>query len=77
VSFDRSSWTVRYEDMMYDARTQRNCQDGLKTGVDEFDSFAFGFPTAIRLNDGSYLATHWCKENGRFGIRWTKLNVEW
>jgi len=30
-----------------------------------------------RLQDGSYLATHWCKEKGRFGINWTRLHIEW
>lgn len=77
VTFDENSWQVHFEDMMYDARSQRSRPDKIKTGVDEFDSFAFGFPTAIRLKDGSYLATHWCRENGRFGIRWTKLKVDW
>lgn len=77
VSFNHDSWVVHHEAIMYDALLQRKRPDGLRTGVDEFESFAFGFPTAIRLQDGSYLATYWCRENGRCGIRWTKLKVEW
>ena len=50
------------------------CLDDL--AGDELDEFAFGFPTAIRLHDGSFLATHWCLEDGICGIRWVKLHVE-
>ena len=39
--------------------------------------FAFGFPTAIRLHDGTYFATNWSVEGGHCGIRWTKLRVTW
>lgn len=70
VRFTKSTWTLHYEDLMYDAGAASSPQN-------EPESFAFGFPTAIPLQDGSYLATHWCKENGRFGIRWTKLQVNW
>jgi len=76
VTFTEEAWTVRYEDMMYDARAHRKRPDDLDTGVEEFDAFEFGFPTAIRLQDGTYLATHWCKEEGTFGIRWTKLRTD-
>ena len=76
VTFTEETWTVHYEDMMYDARARRERPDDLDTGVEEFDAFEFGFPTAIRLQDGTYLATHWCKENGAFGIRWTKLRID-
>ena len=40
-------------------------------------AFRFGFPTATRLHDGTFLATHWSVEDGRCGIRWTKLRVDW
>jgi len=77
VSFTEEAWTIHYEGLMYDAKATRVRPSDLDSGVDEFDAFEFGFPTAIPLQDGSYLATHWCKEDGRFGIRWTKLRVDW
>lgn len=77
VTFTDDSWTVHCEGLLYDAKASRERPEGLDSGVDEFDTFQFGFPTAIRLQDGTYLATHWCKEGERFGIRWTKLRVVW
>jgi hypothetical protein len=78
ATFDSDGWTIHHDDLMYDARTERQRpDDNADTGVDEFDSFAFGFPTGIVLQDGTILATHWCQEDGKFGIRWTKLRVDW
>ena len=77
VTFTEEAWTIHFEDLMYDARTQRDRPEELETGVEEFDTFMFGFPTAIRLQDGTYLATHWCKEGETFGIRWTRLRIDW
>ena len=77
VTFTDESWSILHEGLMYDARARRERPSDLETGVQEFDSFAFGFPTAIRLQDGSILATHWCQEDGAFGIRWTKLRIDW
>ena len=76
VTFTEDAWTVHYEDLLYDANARRERPEGLESGVDEFDAFEFGFPTAIPLQDGSHLATHWCKEGERFGVRWTKLRVD-
>jgi len=77
VTFSDVGWTVHHESMMYDVGATRVRPGELADGVDEFDAFEFGFPTAIRLRDGTFLATHWCKEAGSFGIRWSKLSVEW
>ena len=60
---------------MHDAEARRDRRTG--SGVDEMKAFRFGFPTAARLHDGTLLATHWCVEDGRCGIRWTKLRVDW
>ncbi len=76
VTFAEESWTLHYEGLMYDARAKRERPDDLETGVEELYSFMFGFPTAIKLQDGTYLATHWCKEGATFGIRWTKLRIQ-
>lgn len=46
-------------------------------GINELDSFAFGFPTAIPLQDGNVLATHCCVEGGVCGIRAARLRIDW
>ena len=53
VTFTNEAWTVHYEELMYDAKAKRRRPDGLETGVQEFDTFQFGFPTAITLQDGT------------------------
>lgn len=77
VTFTEDEWVCHHEGLMYDAQCKRDRPTDLASGVDEFDTFAFGFPTAIRLHDGAILATHWCQEDGAFGIRWTKLRIDW
>ena len=69
-------WPIAFEGLMFDPGTRR---DGRvrSTGVDEMVDFAFGFPTATRLADGTFLATHWSWEDGVSGIRWVKLRVDW
>jgi hypothetical protein len=77
VTFTDDRWTVHHESVMYDARTSYERTHSVQSGIDELDAFEFGFPTAIPLQDGSYLATHWCVENGKCGIRWTRLQIDW
>ena len=77
VTFTEDTWTVHYEGAMYNPDTRRDRPDDLESGVDELEGFTFGFPTAIRLQDGTFLATHWSREDGRFGVRWTKLRIDW
>jgi hypothetical protein len=76
TSFTDTAWTVHADGLLYDARAFRGGPASGNTGVDELASFQFGFPTAIRLRDGTILATHWCVEHGTCGIRWTKLIVD-
>lgn len=76
VTFTESAWTVHAERLMYDACAFRDGPASGSTGVDELASFQFGFPTAIRLHDGTFLVTHWCVEQNKCGIRWTKLAIE-
>ena len=75
VTFTDEVWHIDFEGLMFDARAKRTRPEDIETGVDEFSAFEFGFPTAIPLRDGSFLATHWSKEEGKFGIRWTKIRV--
>lgn len=77
ATFGDSSFDIHYEGLMYDANGRRDRPEDIETGVDELAGFNFGFPTAIRLVDGTFLATHWSRENGVFGVRWTKLRVDW
>ncbi len=74
VTFTPTAWTVQEEALLYDARGFRDGPESGATGVDELASFQFGFPTAIRLQDGTILTTHWCVEQNVCGIRWTKLD---
>ena len=77
VTFTEDKWTVHHESVMYDARTIYRRSEEVQSGIDELEAFVFGFPTAIPLQDGSFLATHWCVKDGRCGIRWTRLKIEW
>ena len=77
VSITDESWAVEFEGLVYDAKSRHERPADLESGIDELDTFAFGFPTAIKLQDGSFLATHWCVENGACGIRWTRLRIDW
>jgi len=77
VTFTEEKWTVRAEHILYDAQAVRRRAASVCSGIDELNDFAFGFPTAIKLADGSILATYWCVENGTCGVRWTKLTVDW
>lgn len=77
VTFTDTAWNVHHEQLLYDARAFRDGPSSGATGVDELASFQFGFPTAIRLQDGTFLATHWCVEQGVSGIRWTKFRIDW
>ena len=67
VTFTEEAWTVHYKGVMYDGPKAEEGMEG---------QWEFGFPTAIRLQDGTYIATHQSREGGRFGIRWTKLRVD-
>jgi hypothetical protein len=77
VTFTEEQWVVHHEEMLFDARAERKRRADIESGIDEFDSFQFGFPTAIRLSDGTMLSTHWSVEAGHCGIRWTKFKVDW
>jgi hypothetical protein len=74
---DVAAWIVHHEQLLYDTRGFRDGPQSGNTGVDEIASLQFGFPTAICLQDGTFLETHWCVEQGVSGIRWTKFRIEW
>lgn len=77
VTFTNEAWTVHHEQVIYDARARHERSADFKSGIDELDTFAFGFPTTLPLHDGDFLVTNWSVENGVCGIRWTRLRVAW
>ncbi len=77
VTFDDHHWQVHQEFLVYDAQAERGGPDADQSGVDELASFQFGFPTAIELQDGTWLSTHWCVEQNVCGIRWTRFRIDW
>jgi sialidase-1 len=74
VTFTEEAWTLHAETTIYDPNANRDAE-GADSGWDEWASFEFGFPTAITLKDETQLATHWSKENGKFGVNWTRLRT--
>ncbi len=77
VTFTDDHWTVHHESVLYNTHTTYKRSASVQSGIDELQTFAFGFPTAIPLHGGLFLATHWCVEDGKCGIRWTRLKVDW
>ena len=77
VTVEQDHWNVHHESILYDARSFHQRSVEIESGIEELNDFAFGFPTAISLQDGTLLATHWCHEQGTCNIRWTKLFVDW
>ena len=74
VRFTDTTWTVDHEVVLWDAQASREAPAKV-SGIDELESFAFGLPSAIPLDQQTLLCVHWCKENGKFGVRWTKIKV--
>lgn len=75
VTFTENEWQVHHEELLYDAQKER-VRPQNKEGIKEFDDFAFGFPTAIQLDDASFLVTYWRKEGDTHCICWARLKVE-
>ena len=74
VRFTETDWRVEFEGTLWDARTSHQRSTGADS-INELKLFAFGLPSAMRLDGEHFLAMHWCKEDGVFGIRWTRLRV--
>ena len=71
--FSERSWTVEGESMIWDANASRDTSTEKSSGIDAFDDFAFGLPSALGINGNKFLSVHWCREDGIFGIKWTKF----
>lgn len=70
-----TDWAIHFEDFVSDAQAERKLPPKPGKGVAALKGFAFGFPSAIFLQDPTYQATYWCEEGGSCGIRWTNLRV--
>ncbi|NQT59156.1 MAG: exo-alpha-sialidase [Bacteroidetes bacterium] len=68
-------WDIEPLGLLWDAKASRDINEEKTKGIEAFDDFAFGLPSAIRLEDNLFLAVHWCRENGIFGIKWTKFRL--
>ena len=77
VEFSPDEWTIVHDGVLYDNTNRPLPGAGTWKGVDSFDDFAFGFPTAIPLANVQHLATYWSKERGVFGISWALLEIDW
>lgn len=60
------------DEYLWRPKTNKN---SAKSGINSFDDFAFGLPSATRLDDETFLVVFWCKENGIFGIRQIKFRI--
>ena len=69
-----SSWETEFEGTMYDGRARLELTEQVSS-QEQIALIRFGFPTALRLDEETFLATHWCEEDGVCGIRWTRLRV--
>jgi hypothetical protein len=69
-------WPVEFEGLLYDSKATRA---GMvhATGLAEMQQIKFGYPTAVPLHDGTFLATWWTADaaTGRTGVRWANLRV--
>ncbi len=71
--FYKDMWEIDGESILWDAQSNRNTGSEKTSGIEAFDDFAFGLPSAVRLGENLFLSVHWCREDGIFGIRWTKF----
>lgn len=67
-----TDWPILWEGLIHDTAASRERAAGADA-IEEMRTFAFGFPTAVRLPDGELLATWWAShDGGPTGIRWAR-----
>ena len=69
-----ASWEVEFEDTIYDGHAQLELNSQISS-QEQIGLIRFGFPTALRLDRETFLATHWCEEQNACAIRWTRLRL--
>ncbi|QDU79391.1 BNR/Asp-box repeat protein [Polystyrenella longa] len=73
---DDGTWQVEAEHILYDAGQHKKREEKQSGNLqDELDTFAFGFPTPLKISNDEFLMTHWSVEQGVCGIRWTRFEV--
>ncbi|MCH2130476.1 MAG: glycoside hydrolase [Pirellulaceae bacterium] len=74
VRANESEWTIDFEDMLWDAQSEFNLTADTSSN-DEIPNFKFGYPMGILLDETTILTTHWCVEEKRCGIRWSRVRI--
>lgn len=74
VRANDTHWNIEYEGTMWDAKSSFHWNEEMSSN-EQISKIQFGYPMAVRLDDQTLLATHWCVENGVCGIRWTRLQI--
>ena len=74
--YHQGDWIIEGDSILWDAQSDRNTESEKTKGIEAFDDFAFGLPSAIQLGGNLYLSVHWCREDGIFGIRWTRFKED-
>jgi hypothetical protein len=70
-----AQWDVEYEGTLFDGRAKLELTDEISS-QEQIGLIQFGYPMAMRLDNDTVLAVHWCVEENVCGIRWTRLRVE-
>ena len=74
VRASEQSWQTEFEDVLWDPQTNLSWTDDMSSN-EQIKRITFGYPMAVRLDEQTILATHWCVEDDICGIRWTRLQV--
>ncbi len=67
-----SNWEIEDEILIWDALKEKKKDE---SGLSELKRFEFGLPSAISIGESEFMATFWCMENGRYGVKWIKLSI--
>lgn len=66
IDFGNDLWNVQEEAIIWGKAA---AQDTSVNIVNQFAALKFGQPSLLRLNDGEFLATHWCVEDCMYKIK--------
>jgi hypothetical protein len=68
-------WRTESLDYVFRPSASSRSQIDGSDGLEAMRAFGFGFPTGLRLRDGSVLATFWVRAGERTQVRWARLVV--
>ena len=72
VDLSGGEWRIVDESVIWEPKTPV-LKDAAMAEI--FSFLKFGQPSAIKLKDGSILATHWYQENGTYKVAVTKIEL--